>query len=168
MNAKAAHLLAAFSHLSAGAVVVEIGCARFPEERPSDGYSTPYLAEAGAEHGWEFHSVDSDAAAVLNATNLIAGMPGTVHHADGVQWLSHGPQIDGLYLDGSADPQEAVEQYRAAHLAPGAVVVVDDIQPIGEHALGKGHLLLDVLTADGYTVTIGATEPGYAMAVATR
>jgi predicted O-methyltransferase YrrM len=168
VNAKAARLLEALAGLPRGAVIVEIGCARFAEERSSDGFSTVHLAHAALEHGWELHSVDSDHHAVLIAEALTGALPCTVHHSDGAVWLAAGPPIDGLYLDGDSIPEQALAQYRAAHLSPGAVIVVDDVQPIGDHGRGKGELLLDVLAGDGFTVTIAETEPGYEMAVASR
>lgn len=167
MNAKAAALLQAFENLGAGATVVEIGCVRFAQEIPSDGWSTVHLATAAADHGWKLHSVDVDPQAVEIACNATADLPGEVHLADGAEWLAAfaGP-IDGLFLDGSADPAEAVAQYQAARLADRAVIVVDDVQPIGQQAWGKGDLLLDALERDGFTVEVVDTEPGYRMAIA--
>jgi predicted O-methyltransferase YrrM len=168
VNAKAARLLEALAGLPHGAVVVEIGCARFAEERPSDGFSTVHLARVALAHGWTLHSVDSDPDAVLIARALTGGLPCTVHHSEGAAWLGAGPLIDGLYLDGESSPEQALAQYLAARLTPSAVVVVDDVQPIGDSEHGKGELLLSELEADGFTVEISPTEPGYQMAVATR
>lgn len=174
VNAKAERLLAVFDGLPRGSVFVEIGCVRFPEEIASDGYSTVYLAEAAKENGWELHSIDIDAAAVQNAQALTENLPNAVHHADGAAWLKEfRGSIGGLYLDGAAQPQQAVDQYRAARLSDDAVIAIDDIQPIAAGDVerlerGKGDLLLDVLAADGWTVDIHKTIPGYLMAVATR
>lgn len=169
MNAKATTVLQAFDRLPAGAVVVEIGCVRFPSEISSDGYSTVHLARAATERRWVFHSVDIDPDAVEIAQAATEGLAVTVHCASGADWLgSCGLVIDGLYLDGAAEPEQAVAQYRVAELSGGAVIVIDDIQPIGLVERGKGDLLLDVLEADGWTVAIMDTEPGYRMAVATR
>lgn len=174
MNGKAERLLAAFDHLPAGAVIVEIGCVRTSQEVPSDGYSTVYLAEAAQEKDWAFYSIDSDPAAVANARTLTEDLPVSVQQADGATWLAGFViPISGLYLDGAADAAQAVDQYDAASLADDAMIVIDDIQPIHEDhhdplERGKGDLLLDVLEADGWSVEIHETEPDYLMAVATR
>lgn len=169
MNRKASTLLAALDALGAGATVVEIGCARFGHDIPSDGWSTVHLARAADECGWTLHSVDIDPAAVRNAEAVTEGLPVTVHNADGAAWLRDfaGP-IDGLYLDGSANPAEAVAQYEAATLADGVVIAIDDVQAFNGNEHGKGDLLLDRLRADGFTVELHDTEPGYRMAVARR
>lgn len=169
MNAKAERLLAAAEGLPEGAILVEIGCIRTSSEMASEGWSTVYLAHAAKEHGWEFHSVDSDGRAITSAHAATGSEGVTLHPADGAAWLAlFDGVIDFLYLDGSADASEAVMQYLAAPLAWGATVVVDDVQPIGAQQQGKGDALLDLLAKDGYRVEISSTEPGYLMAVATR
>jgi predicted O-methyltransferase YrrM len=166
MNAKAQTLLAAFFELPTGAMIVEIGCIRFGHEIASDGWSTVYLARAAAENGWTFHSVDCDLGAVGTARAVTADLPCEVHHADGAEWLGEFEQpIDGLYLDGALDPGQAVEQYRQANLAKGAVVVIDDVQAVEGHRHGKATELLAVLERDGFGVNVTATERGYLMAV---
>lgn len=168
MNEKARTFLEAFSDLPIGSTVVEIGCARFGHEIPSDGWSTVHLARAAEEHGWTFHSVDIDPAAVATARDATFGLPVIVHEGDGAEWLrAFEGFIDGLYLDGSADPHEAVAQYEAADgYSPAPIIVIDDVQAIDGVERGKGNALLDRLEADGYTVEIKDTEPGYRMAVA--
>ncbi len=169
MNRKARTLLAAFDGLAEGTTVVEIGCARFAHEVPSDGWSTVYLAAEAAERGWELHSVDISEAAIRVARNATAGRPITLHHSDGEAWLyDFGQAIDGLYLDGSANPAEALAQYEAARLADNATVAIDDVQTLGGLPHGKGNLLLDRLRDDGFTVEIVDTHPDYKMAVAQR
>lgn len=174
MNGKARVLLDAFSDLGDGAVVVEIGCVRFDYEVPSDGWSTVYLAQAALKHGWTFHSVDIDAGAVGRAVEAVGNLPAIIHHSDGERFLRAFPhQIDGLYLDGAADPAQALAQYNVASLAPSAVIAVDDIQLIklsngARYEQGKGTLVLDKLIEDGFTVRILPTETNYQMAVATR
>lgn len=170
VNRKATALLAAFDGLPAGALIVEIGCARFAREVPSDGWSTVHLARAAAEHGWRFQSVDIDDNAASVARDLLSSfdLDGDVWVDDGAEWLTAcSAPIHGLYLDGSADPEEALKQYEAATLAPGAVVVVDDVQAIGDADFGKGDVLLERFAADGLVVEIVDTEPPrYQMAVA--
>ncbi len=167
MNRKAACLLEAADRAGRGAVVVEIGCARELAEVPSDGWSTVYLAREAHARGWELHSVDSSPEAVDVARKVTAGFPVEVHHADGAEWLEGFRRpIDLLYLDGAADPAEALAQYEAAMLAQWVVVVVDDVQEFAGHNHGKGDLLLDRLQEDGFDVEVHETEPGYLMAVA--
>lgn len=170
MNRKAETLIAAFQHLRGGATVVEIGCVRFTEERPSDGYSTVHLACAAEDNGWEFHSIDRDAGAVNRARLVTQELPVSVHWSDGRDWLdSFAGPINALYLDGSSSPGEAVGQYRAAKLAADAVIAIDDVQTIFPYERGKGDLLLDVLADDGYEVTVVDTEPpNYRMAIARK
>ena len=166
MNAKASTLLAAFADLSHGAVIVEIGCVRFQNEIPSDGWSTVHLAGAAATSGWTMHTVDASLDATRIAAELTDGLPVSVHWADGEQWLTAFPTlIDGLYLDGALEPAQALAQYEAAaRVGRPKVVAVDDVQPTTrsrderfEH--GKGDLLLDRLALDGYMVDIYDTEP---------
>lgn len=174
MNRKASTLLAALADTPDGVTVVEIGTIRFDHELPSEGYSTVYLAEQAAARGWKFHSVSDDKAATDTARSLIPeGVK--LHTKDGTKWLTaFKARIDALYLDGSSDPVETLEQYRAAKLAGSCVVIVDDVQPVGEHERGKGELLLDVLAEDGFDVEMFVTEPvwgpepDYMMAVAKR
>lgn len=169
MNLKAQTLLDALDCLDDGAVVVEIGCARFAHEIPSDGWSTVHLATAAGEAGWTLHSVDIDPSAVRVATAATDGLSVTLHNADGAAWLRRfRGTIDALYLDGSANPAEALAQYEAAKLADTAVVAIDDVQLLEGFEHGKGDLLLDRLDADGFVVEVNDTEPGYRMAVAHR
>lgn len=170
MNRKARTLLSALEHLPEGSNVVEIGCVRFTEERPSDGFSTVYLAHAAAENGWQFNSVDCDAGAVNRARLITADLPVSVHWADGRDWLAEFPgPIHALYLDGALTPGEAVGQYRAAALAKDAVIVIDDVQTVYPYARGKGDLLIEILEEDGFEVAVYNTEPPhYKMAVARR
>jgi hypothetical protein len=174
VNRKASTLLDGFATLPNGATVVEIGCARFAHEIPSDGWSTVHLARAAVRYDWTLHSVDIDLNAVQIARYATEGLPVTIHHADGAAWLAaFDSPIDGLYLDGSADPQEALTQYLAATLAARAVVAIDDVQLLAGHEYGKGDLLLDRLRADGFDVVLHDTEPRlvgpcYRMAVASR
>lgn len=172
MNLKARRLLKAGEGLGEGAVVVEIGCVRNEAEVPSDGYSTVYLGRRAKRRAWEFHSVDIDPAAIHAARSACEGLPVALHQADGEEWLRRFRRpIDLLYLDGAADPEQAVRQYRAAKLAHGATVVIDDAQPIVGDGLnlaqGKASTILTLLEQDGFRVKVYETEPGYRMAVAT-
>lgn len=170
MNRKAERLLAAFSGLPEGSLVVEVGCARFRQEFASDGWSTVYLARAAAEHGWEFHSIDVSEEALDIARDLTDGLPVSFHLGDGADWLANSDRlIDGLYLDGAAEPSETLDQYGAAPLAAGAVVVIDDTQKLNGYAHGKADAVLMLMHSDGgWRIDEFETEPGYRMAVATR
>ena len=176
MNAKAALLLELTEGLGGGMVVVEGGTMRAPQEVASDGASTLYLARRAKERGWRFVSIDNDLDALINARTVLfaESLDGavTLQVGDGATVLFDMPDsIDFLYLDGAADPGEALAQFEAAkgNLAPSAIVAVDDIQEIrpGE-PLGKGERLLPALQARGWTVEVTPTEPGYAMAICRR
>lgn len=166
---KAKRLTQAMRGLGRGTVVVEIGCARYSTEIPSDGWSTIYLAQEAARRGWDFHSVDTDPAAIETARTATANLPVRFHCARGERWLyTFSRKISGLYLDGSDNPDETLLQYRAARLADQAVVVVDDAQAMEGRPLGKANTVLIPLRQDGFRVRVHKTEPGYQMAVATR
>lgn len=175
MNLKAKRLLWAFNGLPDGATVVEIGCVRMDMEVNSEGFSTVYLAKRAKERNWKFFSVDIDPNAVTRARRQTEHLPVSVQQADGATWLEvFNLEIDGLYLDGAAEPIQAVEQYFAAELAEKAVIVIDDVQGIkGEDGSpdlkdGKGTALLGILKKDGWRVRTYDTEEGYKMAVARR
>ena len=175
MNRKAETLLAATEGLGAGAFVVEVGTMRFDHEAPSDGASTLFLAERAKERGWKFVSIDNSEAAILNARTVLVGrgLDDAVELClgDGEATLARMPgYIDFLYLDGAADPREALAQFMAARgkLAYRAGVAVDDVQEIaGAGPQGKGSLLLDRARELGWDVEVRETEPGYLMAVLT-
>lgn len=170
MNRKASTLLAALDALPKGSVVVEIGTIRQDHDVPSDGFSTYYLAKRAVERDWEFHSVTNEPENTATARRVIDAGVG-LHTADGAEWLGEFTKpINALYLDGAASPEEAMEQYWAANLAPGAIIAIDDVQNIDyEYERGKGTLLLDALAEEGYEVEIKPTEePDYLMAIATR
>lgn len=168
-NEKAKRLLWAFRGLPKGSTIVEIGCVRRENEVPSDGYSTVYLAREAVTRGWIFHSIDIDQTSVSIARGLVSDYPTVVHKGEGARTLKRlDLLVSGLYLDGSADPGEALKQYRAARLAPRAVVVIDDAQRLHGRDFGKAADLVSQLFADGFRVRFYDTEPGYRMAVAKR
>jgi hypothetical protein len=177
LNLKAKALKKAFDEYSSGnggeAIVVEIGCMRYPYESPTEGASTLHLARWCSKHGRRFVSIDVEAEDVRNARNVLAseGHQTTLIVGDGAAILgSMRATIGLLFLDGSNDPREALEQFRAAEqkLAPSALVVVDDIQPIEDLPLGKGTKLLPVVEGEGWQVDTIPTEPGYLMAILRR
>lgn len=164
MNLKAQALLKAFDRLPAGAVIVEVGCVRFDHEIPSDGFSTIYLGQRAKERGWNVTSIDISPEAVDIACRLISGLPVTMMRGDGATLIAEMDWIDGLFLDGSADPADTVNQYLASDKP--TIVVVDDAQAIERNELGKATNVIEHLMADGYDIEIVDTEPGYRMLIA--
>jgi predicted O-methyltransferase YrrM len=166
VNGKAAQLLSICAWLPKGAVVVEIGCMRYPNEIASEGYSTFYLAQECEKRGFEFHSVDNNQEAISLATTHVPSKFRS-HLADGEEWLrAFTKPIDFLYLDGALDPEQTERQFTAATLAPGAVVAIDDVQNERSLRQGKGTALLPRLEREGWQVTVVPTVNGYEMAFA--
>lgn len=169
MNRKAARILAATATVGVGATVVEIGCVRFDREIGSDGWSTVYLARRAKRRAWRFSSVDVDESAIAKAAAACEGLPVSLVCDDGERFLrGYGHMIDCLYLDGGGSSLAALGQYRAARLAPGAVVIVDDCQPFDDQPAGKATHLIGRLERDGFDAVAYDTEPGYRMLVAAR
>lgn len=152
--------------------IVEVGTTRHQGNWLADGYSTPLFGWYVARYGGHFSSVDidPDAAALckgiftefdipLDRTELVT--------ADGIEFLKDFDRpIDLLYLDGwdysLFDTEEAFDERLASeqahlecflaaepHLAPGAIVLVDDVMETRSW-LGKGRRLIPYLIARRY------------------
>lgn len=150
--------------LLGGNVVVEVGTMRkpmphgitdFEPECCNGGHSTFFWANAG----FTVFSVDSDAAAVENATKYCAQFDNCqVICADGLEFLSgFDRKIDLLYLNawdvigGTPYAEKHLEAFRRAQdkLAPSHIIAIDDTDVAYG---GKGRLLTPCLVEEGYEI----------------
>jgi len=158
-NPKADFLIRVCRELPAKPTIVEIGCALSEEEDPTGGWSTFYLAQKADT----LISVDVDATALDIAHRLSAMAPCTHYTrlAKGEDYLCTKvvPSIDLLLLDGSDYPSETLLQarYGIKKLAPNGIIVIDDVQPIGEDYFGKGQLAIPLLIQEGFKCLIEPT-----------
>jgi len=177
LNLKAQALKGAFddfvSNEDSDAIVVEVGSMRYPYESPLEGGSTLHLARWCAQHKRKFISIDIDENNVRNSRHMLqaAGLEATLIVGDGASVIAGlQARIGLLFLDGSTDPDQALSQYAAAEprLSPGAIIAIDDVQPIDDFGQGKGTRLLPKLESSGWRVDVVKTEPGYLMALLRR
>ena len=87
----------------------------------------------------------------------------TLIHQDAAVALARLPPLALLYLDGSDDPAQALEQLHAASFVAGARLAVDDAQSYGGNAFGKATAIMAELDYSGDLIE---TEPGYSMFLA--
>jgi predicted O-methyltransferase YrrM len=177
VNLKANALQEAFveadSRVPREAAVVEIGCMRYPFESPQEGASTLYLARWCQEANRRLISVDVQESHMQNAKRILRqeGLPADFINGDGKEFIANfDTPIALLFLDGSNEPGETLDQFRAAErkLADGAVVVIDDVQKIGPYESGKGELAIPYAKETGWDVDLLDTEPGFRMAIVRR
>lgn len=177
VNLKAKALKDAFgeadSRTPPEAAVVEIGCMRYPFESPQEGASTLYLARWCQTANRRLVSVDVQESHMENAKRVLAqeGLRADFINGDGQEFIANFDMpIALLFLDGSNEPGETLDQFRAAErkLADGAVVVIDDVQEIGPYESGKGELAIPYARETGWEVDLLDTEPGFRMAIARR
>ena len=153
--------------------VVEIGCIRYPFESPLEGASTLYFARWCQEANRKFVSIDVERAHLENARRLLdeQDLAADLVHADGQEAISNlSVPIGLLYLDGSNDPNETLEQFKAAEdkLTARAIVALDDVQQIDSNSMGKGESAIPYARERGWEVELLDTDPGYRMAVLRR
>jgi len=177
MNMKARTLQGLFTEVLANtppeAAVVEVGCMRYPFESPQEGASTLYLARWCLEAQREFISIELERNYVESARGILSehGLKANFINGDGRQAiLSLTTPIGLLYLDGSNDPGETIEQLKAAEgkLLPSSVIAIDDVQRVGENPEGKGEQALPYARDQRWQVQLLDTEPGFRMAVLRR
>ncbi len=163
MNPKARFLLDALGKKQQP-IMCEIGCIRVDHEDETDGWSTVYLGrEADKRKGYLF-SCDTSVDACQVASKVVARLDiqrVKVANKGGSEFLdtwAHG-KIDLLYLDGGDNPYFTLRQAKAAmpHLCLDAVVVIDDVQPIGQHYFGKGEFAIPYLVQEGWNCLIVPT-----------
>ncbi len=149
-------------------LIVETGCIRSVEDW-SAGYATYWLGYFVHHHGGELDSIDLDPGCVAFARAWTAGYGPSVrvHHAHSHDWLRDysGPPIDLLYLDsadvGTPHYQEcSMREVELAvpHLAPDAVILLDDTCWKAGSFQGKGHLSVPWLLQRGWKVITGGYQ----------
>jgi predicted O-methyltransferase YrrM len=149
-------------------LIVETGCIRSVEDW-SAGYATYWLGYFVHHHGGELHSIDLDPNCVAFARAWTAGFGPSVrvHQAHSHDWLADysGPPIDLLYLDsadvGTPQYQEcSLREVELAlpHLAPDAVILLDDTCWKAGSFQGKGRLSVPWLLQRGWTVITGGYQ----------
>jgi len=165
---KAKVLLGAAREAPQEGLFLEIGCIREDHEVPQDGWSTIHLARYCAYRDIQFISVDCVEENVSMA-NLILdkeGLGPCVVHNDGEKEVaSHGP-ISFLYLDSHRIPRYSTDQWLAAELVPGAMVVIDDAHEYDGLPYGKATELVEIFAEAGTHFKVWHTEPGFRMCVA--
>lgn len=153
-------------------VIVEVGTTRRRDNWLADGYSTPLFAWYVARYGGEFYSVDISPDAAKLSGELLDEfeIPGENTHLvteDGIGFMNGLTKpVDMIYLDGwdyslydteqafderLASEQAHLECFLAAepHLAPGAIVIIDDVLETRSW-MGKGRRLIPYLIARRY------------------
>ena len=161
-NQKAQVLLEALS-MSPNGLMVEIGSVRQEKEVPEDGYSTIYLAQAAQEQGRVFHSFDNEQPTVDLANQLLESknLKPIVEKKDGSQAVKDLGPISFLYLDSHKDPRYSLDQFRAATLAPGAIVAIDDTHEYEGWKFGKATYLIELAERSGWPFDIVPTFESY-------
>src|SRR3990167_9813971 len=163
MNPKASFLIDALGQKKQP-IMLEVGCIRVAEEVETDGWSTVYLGrEADKREGYLF-SCDVTEDAVAVATEVVKNLHirrVKVEQGNAAVLLANWKysKLDLLYLDGSDNPYDTLRQAKLAlpHLVSDAVVVIDDVQPIGQHYLGKGEMAIPYLIQEGWRCLIAPT-----------
>jgi predicted O-methyltransferase YrrM len=144
-NKKAELLLTKLNEAPPG-LCVEIGCIREDHEVLEDGYSTYYLARHCKTYDRIFVSYDIEQKCVDIANDMLERymLNPIVKKADGKIALKQSGPIAFLFLDSHRHPSFSLEQYREAELVPGAILIVDDAQPIDDHEFGKAQFIKEI------------------------
>ena len=147
-----------FVNRNTSPVIVEVGVARDEQVQAmyGDGWSSVLWAWYAQQHAdAAVHLIDISDASLTACRNIItrqlATVPENVHlHCGDAVEIIRGQMTSSpiglLYLDGSDDPQEMLDQLLAAEpfLAKDATVLMDDI-PVNWYQDGKGQLLIPYL-----------------------
>lgn len=165
-NRKAQLLLDCLKRAPRGPVA-EIGSVRCPEEVDTDGFSTIYLARACEADDRTFHSFDVDHAAVDNANTLLRAhdLREVASIGDGLCAMWAMPPMAMLYLDSHALARYTTDQFCAAKILPGGIVVIDDAHEFNGQKHGKATGVVPICEALGFDVEFVPTEFGYTAAV---
>ena len=148
---------------------VEIGTTRggFGGGPQGDGWATNAWGWYTKKYGGHVHTVDLDPACIEQCKNITIPFAENMdyHVMTGVKFiesLKFSAPIDFLYLDGSDDPQEMVDEYQAAsiggHLKSTTLILLDDIAENWETE-GKGQKVIPLLLKDGWDIYYHDTTP---------
>ncbi len=161
-NRKAKVLLEALD-MAPNGLIVEIGSVRQENEVEEDGFSTVYLASYANDNNLDFHSYDNEQPTVDLANMVLQrnGLNQLVECRDGVEALKSLGPISFLYLDSHKNPQFSLDQYRAANLAPGAIVCIDDTHSYEGWEFGKATYLIDLAERSSLPFDIVDTFESY-------
>jgi len=168
MNKKA-ELLLKYANQAPLGLFVEIGCIRH-EIEDEDGWSTLYLAKYCSDRNKQFMSFDNDLESVRIANAVLQNnnLPQCVSHKDGTKAIEgvNCYAISYLLLDSHKNPSFSFEQYKAAELVPGAVLIVDDAQKIDDWSYGKADFIQKIFYKQRREYEIIETIPGWSSFVA--
>lgn len=150
-------------------VFVEIGTTRGANGGGpmGDGWATNAWAWYVDKYGGHLHTVDLDPSCIEQCKNITIPFVESIdyHIMTGVEFIESFPQgklIDFLYLDGSDDPQEMVDEFQAAidggHLGLRSLILLDDIPPEYLKA-GKGSQVIPMILDEGYEMLYHDTTP---------
>lgn len=149
-----------------GLVMLETGTIRGSGENyeRGDGWSTVAFARHVREAGGTFMSIDLDTAVshdVLTREGLREFVDLRQGHSLEVlpDVVGEGHRFDVVLLDSDNDPDLIMNEFleiRAA-MKPGAVLLVDDVEPQSMGVV-KGHKILPILRGEGYEPEIIARE----------
>jgi predicted O-methyltransferase YrrM len=167
MNKKA-ELLIEYVKCAPPGPIVEIGAIRHKIE-DQDGWSTKYLAQYCKQNNLEFKSFDNDKRSVRTANKVLKNhnLPEIVKRQDGAEALVDLGPIAFLFLDSHKNPWFSLEQYKAAELLPGAILIIDDAQQIDDWKFGKANLVKKALDKTSTAYKIVETIPGWKSLVVT-
>lgn len=149
--------------MSPNGLMVEIGCIRQEHEVPEDGFSTVHLARFAKSNGRIFLSFDNEQPTVDLANGVLKreGFKSLVECKDGIQALNELGLISFLYLDSHKDPQFSFNQFKAAELAPGAIVAIDDTHEYEKWKFGKATSLIALAEENDWPFDIVPTFKGW-------
>jgi hypothetical protein len=146
-------------------VIVEVGTTRggYGGGPKGDGWATLAWAWFTNKYGGEVHTIDIDdncldqcKAITKNYSNIM------YHNCTGEEFLkSFKSKINLLYLDGSDDVNEMVDEYESCKelLLNSSLILLDDI-PIDYETSGKGQLIIPILLNDGWNIEYHDVTPG--------
>lgn len=141
-------------------IAFEAGCIREDHEVVEDGFSTPFIVDVCVKQKRLVMSCDTEQAHVdiANAVLKERGLPEVVQCLDAKHGIAVADPIAFLFLDSHRHPAFTLDQYRAAELVDGAIVIIDDAQPIDEFKFGKAQFVKDFFDFHGIPYEIIETH----------
>lgn len=141
--------------------VLEIGRIRNtrPQGERNDGWSTLHIAENPKVD--LLYSIDNDPKTLDFCHEIIpTAVEKKIRYAERIEDYEEIEPINLLYLDAENEPEKIFAHYMAVspYLAPGALILIDDVYDIG-----KGNIVVPYLKKHGYRI-----EKLYPMALARK